>query len=86
MIKFQEEIRGLLDEYQTNCERDETDVMRKSQIIYNPAEVNRFGNKFNIDFDFGKKENDELDIIFFSTLLNKDLLLHKLPHVGNMEE
>jgi hypothetical protein len=86
VIKFQEEIRGLLDEYQTNCERDVTDVMRKSQIIYNPAEVNRFGNKFNIDFDFGKKENDELDIIFFSTLLNKELLLHKLPHVGNMEE
>jgi hypothetical protein len=48
--------------------------------------VNRFGNKYNIDFDCSCEENEELDIIFFNTLVNKELRLRRLPLSGNMEE
>jgi hypothetical protein len=40
------------------------DVLMESEIIYNPTEVNRLGNKYNIDFDYTSKENEELDIFF----------------------
>ncbi len=62
------------------------DVLMESEIIYNPTEVNRLGNKYNIDFDYISEENEELDIIFFNTLLNKELRLRQLPYSGNVEE
>jgi hypothetical protein len=62
------------------------DVLRESEIIYNPTEVNRLGNKYNIDFDYTSEENEELDIIFFNTVLNKELRLRQLPYSGNVEE
>ncbi len=55
-------------------------------MIYNPTEVNRFGNKYNIDFDHTLEDNEDLDILFFNTLMNKELRLRGLPHTGNLEE
>ncbi len=46
-------------------------MLRESEIIYNPTEVNRLGNKYNIDFDYTSKENEELDIIFLTHCLTK---------------
>ncbi len=83
---FQLELETKLQEYEQSCGRNIFDVVRDSEIIYNPTEVNRFGNKYNIDFDCSCEENEELDIIFFNTLVNKELRLRRLPHSGNLEE
>jgi hypothetical protein len=76
----------MLEDYQRNCGKNLSDVLTQSEMIYNPAEINRFGNKYNIDFDFSSDVNHELDIIFFSTLVNRELRLRQLPHGGNLEE
>jgi hypothetical protein len=47
--------------------------------------VNRFGDKYNIDFYCSCEENEELNIIFFNMLVNKELWLRP-PHSGNLEE
>ncbi len=72
------------DEYQRNCGKNISDVLIQSEMMYNPVEINQLGNKFNIDFDFSSDINDELDIIFCSTLVNKELRLRQLPHGGNL--
>ena len=74
----------MLEDYQRNCGKNLSDVLTQSEMIYNPAEINRFGNKYNIDFDFSSDVNHELDIIFFSTLVNRELRLRQLPHGGNL--
>ncbi len=61
-------------------------IKTKTKIIYNPTEVNRFGNMNNIEFDFLSKDNDDADIVFFNSLLNEDLLLRNLPTYGNLME
>jgi hypothetical protein len=61
-----------LEEYRQSCGRQVDDVQQETEIIYNPAEVNRFGNKYNFDFDHTSDDNDELDVIFFNTLVMKD--------------
>ena len=40
---FQQELALRLAEYEQHCGRQLLDVVRESQIIYNPTEVNRFG-------------------------------------------
>jgi len=76
----------MLVDYQRICGKQFSDVLLQSEIIYNPNEVNRFGNKFNVDFNFASDLNEEMDIIFFSTLLNKELRMRGLPHGGNMDD
>ncbi len=73
-------------EYERACGNQFETVIKESEIIYNPTEVGRFGNKSNIDFDYSSDENQELDIIFFNSLVNKELRLRKLPYTGNLEE
>jgi hypothetical protein len=73
-------------EYEHSCGRNMFEVVKESEIIYNPTEVNQLGNKYNIDFDCSCEEKKELDIIFFNTLVNKELQLRRLLHSGNLEE
>ena len=54
------------------------------EMIYNPAEIGRYNNKYHIDFDPNSEHNDEMDILFFGSLLNKELRLRGLPLSGNM--
>jgi hypothetical protein len=61
-------------------------VRRKSKITYNPSKINRFGNKYNIEFNVNKEENDDLDLIFFNSLVNDDILLRNLPVYCNLSE
>jgi hypothetical protein len=49
-------------------------------------EINKHGNKYNIDFNPTADSNEELDILLLNTLLNKELCLHGLPLSGNMME
>jgi hypothetical protein len=86
VIRFQRELSEMMEEYEWNCGKYLRDVLVQSEVVYNPAEINRFSNKYNIEFDFTNDLNDELDMIFFSTLLNKELRLHDLPPGGTMEE
>jgi hypothetical protein len=53
-----------LEEYRQSCGRQFVDVQQETEIIYNPAEVNHFGNKYNIDFGHTSEDNDELDVFF----------------------
>jgi hypothetical protein len=46
-----------------------------SKVIYNPLKVNHIGNKYNLDFDVQHEEADDLDIIFFSSLLTEELAI-----------
>ncbi len=75
-----------MQEYIETCGRSFEEIRMSSRIIYNPAEINRFGNKFNIDFDTSDENNDDLDIIFFSSLLNEELSLRRLSIHGNISE
>jgi hypothetical protein len=63
----------MLNDYQRNCRKDLTVLLDKTQVIFNPSEINRYGNKFNIDFEFSSDVNNEMDIVFFSSLINKEL-------------
>jgi hypothetical protein len=63
----------MLKDYQRICRKDLTVLIDKTQVIFNPAEINRYGNKFNIDFEFSSDVNNEMDIVFFSSLINKEL-------------
>jgi hypothetical protein len=76
----------MLNDYQRNCRKDLTVLLDKTQVIFNPSEINRYGNKFNIDFEFSSDVNNEMDIVFFSSLINKELQLRGLPGVGNLAE
>ncbi len=86
MRHFQQELALKLADYEQDCGHQLVDVIGESQIIYNPTEVNRFGNKYNIDFDYSSDKNDERDVFFFNTLMNRELRLQQLPHTGNLEE
>jgi hypothetical protein len=69
-----------------NCRKSFEEVKRASRIIYNPAEVNQFGNKFNIDFCTSDENADDDDIIFFNTLINEELSLRRLSVHGNLND
>jgi hypothetical protein len=86
VLHFQEDLSIRLEEYVRTCGRQFVDVQGQSEILYNPAEVNHFGNKYNIDFDHSSDNNDESDIIFFNTLVVKELTIRQLEVIGNLDE
>jgi hypothetical protein len=86
ILHFQAELEHKLEQYRQRCGRDVFEVIQASEVIYNPTEVNRFGNRNNIEFVCNVEENDELDIMFFNTLVNKELRLRRLPVSGNLEQ
>ncbi len=61
----------MLQDYEIISGRNVNDVLAQTEVVYNPSEVNRYGNKYNIDFDPNVENNDEIDIIFFNTLIKK---------------
>jgi hypothetical protein len=74
-----------LDDYKC-CGRHLADVFAESEIAFYPSKVNHFGNKCIIDFDASSSSNEELDIIYFNTLINKELWLCHLPNYGKLSE
>jgi hypothetical protein len=86
VIKFQEDLAKMLQDYEIISGRNVNDVLAQTEVVYNPSDVNRYGNKYNIDFDPNVENNDEIDIIFFNTLINKELRLRGLPPGGTVEE
>jgi len=86
ILQFQEELRKMLEHYCRAFGGDIDEILTKTELIYNPSEVNRFGNKKNIDFDVTNERNSEEDVFFFITLLNKELKLRKLRRHGTVEE
>ena len=81
---FQQILNEKMQQYMQDCGRSFQEVRMSSKIIYNPLEVNRFGNKYNIDFCTTDKQVDDLDIIFFNYLVTEKLSLHRLPINGNL--
>jgi hypothetical protein len=86
VLTFQAELQERMDEYTNSCGSCYKEIMAQSKIVYNPTEINRFGNKYNIDFDYNGEENDDMDIIFFNSLVNDELILRKLPTYGSLNE
>ena len=84
MQHFQDELRERMQSYTENCGRTVDEIRMSSRIVYNPAQVNRFGDKFNIDFCTSDENNSDLDIIFFNSLVNEELVLRRLPIHGNL--
>jgi hypothetical protein len=83
---FQEELEDIMEDYLATCGKSYEEILMCSKVIYNPLEVNRFGNKYNIDFDVHHEEADDLDIIFFSSLLTEELAIRRLSVSGNIHE
>jgi len=86
IVHFQAELEHRLQQYTQRCGRDVFEVIQQSNIIYNPTEVNRFGNRNNIEFVCDPSGTEELDIIYFNTLVNNELRLRRLTVSGNLEE
>jgi hypothetical protein len=86
VVRFQAELQDMMEDYMNHCGSCFEAIKTKTKIIYNPTEVNRFGNMNNIEFDFLSEDNDDADIVFFNSLLNEELLLWNLPTYGNLTE
>jgi len=82
--QFQQELTHQLAHYEQLTGINLAQVKTQSEMIYNPAEIGRYNNKYHIDFDPNSEHNDEMDILFFGSLLNKELRLRGLPLSGNM--
>lgn len=68
-----EELTQRLEKYEQSSGRQLFDVVKDSEVVYTPTEVNRFGNKYIINFDHTLDGNNELDIFIFDSLVNKEL-------------
>jgi len=75
-----------MEEYTDGCGSSSKEIKKQSKVIYNLTEINRFGNKYNIEFNVSSEDNDEMDLIFVNSLVNQELLLRKLPITGNLLE
>ncbi len=83
VMQFQEE---QMAQYRQVCGRHFWEVKVESEVLYNPGEINRFGNKYNIDFEPAHEGNEEADILFFTSLVSRELRHHKLSLSGNLSE
>jgi len=81
---FQQILDDKMQQYMQDCVRSFQEVSMPSKIIYNPLEVNRFGNKYNIDFCTSGEDVDDQDLIFFNSLVTEELNLRRLPINGNV--
>jgi hypothetical protein len=63
-------------------------IKRNTKIIYDPCDITRESNRFNIDFiPSGESEEERLQSLsFFSNLLTTELRLRKLQLYGSLEE
>jgi hypothetical protein len=74
---FQQILDDKMEQYMQDCGRTFKEVKASSKIIYNPLEVNRFGNKYNIDFCSTDENVDDQDLIFFNSLVTEELNLQR---------
>jgi hypothetical protein len=85
---FQDQLEEQLDLYLSNCGETYNEIQRKTKIVYDPCDIARENNIYNIDFipNGGSDEEVLQATMFFSNLLTKELQLRKLTLQGNLEE
>jgi hypothetical protein len=83
VVRFQAELQEMLEEYVRQCGSCFQQIKNKTKIIYNPTEINHFGNMCNIEFDV-MSDDDDADIKIFNSVLHGELLLWNLPTYGNL--
>ncbi len=76
-----------MDQYLSNCGSTYHEIQRQTKIIYDPCDVTRESNRFNIAFiPIGASDEETMHaMMFVSNLLTKELNLRKLPLHGNLE-
>jgi len=64
------------------------EVKRGTKIVYDPNDLTREGNCYNIDFIPSGNSDEELRAsrLFFSNLLSTELRLRKLPVYGSLQD
>jgi len=73
-------------DYERSCGREVFEVIKQSKICYNPTALNRFGDKYNIEFDHACDDVAEMDVIFHNSLVTSELRLRHLLVTGTLEE
>lgn len=88
LSSFQEQLEKQYANYLRNCGSSYDEVQRRTKIIYDPCDVTREANKYNVDFiPNGASDDNVLQArMFFSNLLTSELSLRKLPVHGTLEE
>jgi hypothetical protein len=85
---FQQELEVQLDAYLRSCGVRLDEIKLKTKIIYDPCDVTRESNLYNIDLiPHGPTEVERFQSqSFFSNLLTMELRMRKLPTYGTLEE
>jgi hypothetical protein len=88
LAQFRQQLERHLNLYLQTNGQHYSDVKRQSKIGYDPNDLCRENNKYNIDFIVnGVDDADRMEALrFFSNLLTMELRLRKLPLYGNLEE
>jgi hypothetical protein len=74
--------------YLANCGDSFNEVQSKTKLTYDPCDLNKDNNMYNIDYiPIGATEDESMEArTFFSNLLSSELRLRGLPQNGNLEE
>jgi hypothetical protein len=85
---FRRQLEEHLMLYLNHSGRHYEEVKRASKIVYDPTDITREINCYNIDFIPRGDTDQELrdSQIFFSNLLSSELRLRKLPLFGALED
>jgi hypothetical protein len=85
---FQQELAEQLYTYLETCGVPFQEIKLKTKIIYDPCDVTRESNLYNIDFiPHGATEEERFQVqSFFSNLLTSELRMRKLQTHGTLEE
>jgi hypothetical protein len=88
MELFLEELEQQLNVYLDNCGASFKEIRSKTKIIYNPCDLTRESNMYNVDYiPSGATDEEKLNSLsFFSNLLSTELQLRKLSRQGSLEE
>ncbi len=84
---FWQQLEQHLHQYVSQSWTHYADVKQSTKIVYDPTDVNRFNNRYNIDFlpNDDQADNHREFQVFFSNLILKELQLHRLPLYGNID-
>jgi len=82
---LEQELKVQLDAYLANCGISFAEIKNKSKIIYDPCDLTRESNKYNIDFiPHGDTEEERLESqAFYNQLLSNELQLRTLEDRHN---
>ncbi len=78
---FQQQLEEQLQQYMNNSGQHYEEVKRCTRILYDPNDLTRESNCYNIDFIPSGTTEQELreSRLFFSNLLSTELRLRQLP-------